>query len=180
VFGPKLPVRPANHGHQLRYLFPLIGLVAAGDRVFDAMRHVILQHLFLDAPERGSNRRYLRDDIDAVAILVDHLGQAADLAFDPAQAFLAGSLDVFSHPPYIPLEGMGCKWRAGEFDDRSRKRKRRRRFKGLRVHDNGGSPGGNGEARLLRRRRRSHRSWPWRPSFRRQGARARPRLRDER
>jgi len=128
-----LPVRPANHGHQLRYLFPLIGLVAAGDRVFDAMRHVIPEHLFLDTPERGSNRRYLRDDIDAVAILVDHSGQAADLAFDPAQAFLAGCLDVFSHPHYIPLQGMGCNWHAGEFDDRSRKRKCRRRFKRLRL-----------------------------------------------
>jgi len=27
----------------------LIGLVAAGDRPFDAMRHVISQHFFLDA-----------------------------------------------------------------------------------------------------------------------------------
>jgi hypothetical protein len=34
---------------------------------------------------------------------------------------LAGCLDVFSHDPYIPLQGMGCKW-TGEIDDKGRKR----------------------------------------------------------
>jgi hypothetical protein len=42
-----------DHGYQFRYLFPLIGLVAACDRVLDATRHVISEHFFLDAPERG-------------------------------------------------------------------------------------------------------------------------------
>src|SRR3954465_8525515 len=32
---PRLPVGAADHGHQLGDLFPLIGPVAAGDRVFD-------------------------------------------------------------------------------------------------------------------------------------------------
>ena len=80
------------------------------------MRHVIAQYLLLDAPQRGADRRYLRDDVDTVAVLVDHLRQAANLAFDPAEAFLAGSLDVFSHTAYIPLQGMGFK--AGATDDR--------------------------------------------------------------
>src|SRR3981189_2998567 len=73
------------------------------------MRHVISEHFFLDAPERGAHGRDLRDDIDAIAVLVDHLGQAADLALDPAQAFLTGCLDVFAHALYIPLQGMGYK-----------------------------------------------------------------------
>src|SRR6202022_2016392 len=106
----RLPVSPTDYRHQFRYLFPLIGLVAARNRVFDAMRHVISEHLFLDAPERGTHGRDLRDDIDAIAVLVDHFGQAADLALDPAQAFLTGCLDVFSHAAYIPLLGMGCKY----------------------------------------------------------------------
>src|ERR1700682_4028649 len=106
-----LPIGPADHGHQFRDLFPLIGLVAAGDRMFDAMRHVIPQHLFLDAPQRGAYRGNLRHDVDAVAVLVDHFRQAANLALDPAQALLTGSLDVFSHPSYIPLQGMGYKAR---------------------------------------------------------------------
>jgi len=74
------------------------------------MRHVIPEHFFLDAAERGAHGRDLRDDIDAITILVNHFGQAANLALDPAQAFLAGCLDVFSHAAYIPLQGMGCKW----------------------------------------------------------------------
>jgi YHS domain-containing protein len=105
----RLSVRPANHGYQFRYLFPLIGLVAACDRVFDAMGQVVSEHFFLDAPKRGPDRQDLGDNIDAIAVLVDHFGQAANLALDPAQAFSTGRLDVFSHDVYIPLQGMGCK-----------------------------------------------------------------------
>ena len=49
---------------------------------------------------------------DAFLLLVDHFGQAADLAFDPAEAFLTGCLDVFSHAAYIPLQGIGYKRRS--------------------------------------------------------------------
>ena len=107
-----LPVGATDHGHQFRDLLALIGLVAAGDGVFDAMRDVIPQHLLLDTPQRRPHRRYLGDDVDAVAVLVDHPGQAADLALDPAEAFLTGCLDVFSHTAYIPLQGMGYKRRS--------------------------------------------------------------------
>src|SRR5436190_22062404 len=93
---------------------------------------MISKHFFLDAAERGAHRRNLRDDIDAIAVLVNHFGQAANLALDPAQAFLAGCLDVFSHAAYIPLQGIGCKARGGEFDDQSRKREWRR-YKGSRL-----------------------------------------------
>src|SRR6266446_5683467 len=99
---PRLPVGAADHGHQLRDLFALVGLVAAGDRVLDAMRHVVPQHFLLDAPKRGPHRRDLGDDVDAIAVLVDHLGEAADLALDPAETLLTGCLDVFSHAAYIP------------------------------------------------------------------------------
>jgi hypothetical protein len=80
---------------------------------------MIPQHLFLDAPERGPHRRYLRDDIDAIAVLVDHFRQAANLALDPAQPLLTGCLDVFPHPVYIPLQGMRVARGIGERDDRS-------------------------------------------------------------
>jgi hypothetical protein len=109
-----LSVRATDYGHQFGYFLALIGLVAACDRVFDAMRHVILQHFFLHAPKRGSDRRYLGDDIDAVAVFVHHLGQTAHLTLDAAQAFLARRLDVFSHTAYIPVLGIGYKvaqWR---------------------------------------------------------------------
>ena len=87
----------------------MVGFVSAGNRVLDAMRHVISEHFFLDAPERGANRGDLRDDIDAVAVIVDHLGQAANLALDPAETFLTGCLDVFSHAVYIPPQGIRYK-----------------------------------------------------------------------
>jgi hypothetical protein len=107
-----LPVGAADHGHQFGDLFTLIGLVAAGDRMLDAMRHVILQHFLLDPPQRRPHRRDLGDDVDAVAVLVNHFGQAADLALDPAETLLTGCLDVFSHEAYIPLQGMGYKRRS--------------------------------------------------------------------
>jgi hypothetical protein len=70
---------------------------------------VIPQHLLLDAAERGTNGGNLRHDVDAVAVLIDHSREAADLALDPAEAFLNGSLAVLAHGSYIPLQGMGFK-----------------------------------------------------------------------
>lgn len=40
-----LPLRPADHSHQLSDLLALVRLVAAGDRVLDAMGDVVLQDL---------------------------------------------------------------------------------------------------------------------------------------
>src|SRR5882672_5522718 len=59
---------------------------------------------------RETNRRSTlcpRHDVDAVAVLVDHARDAAHLAFDAAQPFRAGCLDVVSHAGYIPLHGIG-------------------------------------------------------------------------
>src|SRR5215813_4388895 len=104
-----LAVRAADHIHQFRDLLPLIGLVTAGDGMLDAMGDMVAQHLLLDAAERGAHGRDLRDDVDAVAVLVDHFRQAANLALDPAEALLNRCLDVFSHVAYIPLRGIGFK-----------------------------------------------------------------------
>src|SRR5215475_2408733 len=106
-----LSVRAADYIHQFRDLFPLIGLVAAGNGVLDAMSDMIAQHLLLDAAERGAHRGDLRDDVDAVAVLVDHFRQAPNLAFDPAEPLLNRCLDVLSHVAYIPLQGIGFKGR---------------------------------------------------------------------
>src|SRR5262245_137631 len=86
--------------------------------MLDAMRDMIAQNFLLDAAQRRAHRGDLRDDVDAVAVLVDHLRQAADLALDPAQALLQGCLDVLPHAAYIPLQGIGFK--IGAFDERSR------------------------------------------------------------
>ena len=70
---PDLTIRPSHHRHQLRDLLALFGLVAARDRVLDAMADVILQDFFFDSPQGSAYRRNLRDDVDAVAIIIDHL-----------------------------------------------------------------------------------------------------------
>lgn len=98
---------PTYDSHQFRDLLPLVCLVAACDRVLDAMRDMVLEYFFLDPAQRGTNGGDLRYDIDAIAILLDHFGEAAHLALDPTEALLAGSLDVFTHGPYIPLQSTG-------------------------------------------------------------------------
>src|SRR5262249_35318860 len=101
-----LTLGAAHDVHQLFDLSPLIGLVAGGDRMLDAMGDVIAQDLLLEAPQRRAHRRNLRHDVDAVAIRIDHARDAAHLAFDPAQALGAGRLDVSPHARYIPPQGI--------------------------------------------------------------------------
>src|SRR5262249_37743226 len=86
-----LTLGPAHDRHQLFDLSALIGLVAGDDRTFDAMGDVVAQDFLLHAPKRGAHRRNLRHDVDAIAVLVDHAGDAAHLALDPAQALGARS-----------------------------------------------------------------------------------------
>ena len=155
VVTPLSTIRSADDGHQLCDLLSLIGFVTAGDRVFDAMRNVVLQHFFLDAPQRGPHGRDLCDDIDAIAILVHHLGQAAHLALDTAQTLLTGCLDVFSHNTYIPLLGMGYKWCHGERDEQGRNPNFDKSSKGLRLFlpkGDGRAGQGGAEIGLLRRK----------------------------
>ncbi len=46
------------------------------------MSDVIAQHLLFHFVQGGANRVNLREDVYAIAILVDHAHQAADLALD--------------------------------------------------------------------------------------------------
>lgn len=97
-----LSVSSSYYRHQFRDLAALVGLVAAADRVFHAVSHVIPKDFFFNPAERGPHRRDLGNDVDAVPVLVDHFREPANLAFDAVQAFLARSLDLVSHGPYIP------------------------------------------------------------------------------
>jgi hypothetical protein len=58
---------------------------------------VVTQNFFLDTSQCRAYGGDLRDDIDAVAIILDHAGEAADLTFNPAQALQAGGFRVFRH-----------------------------------------------------------------------------------
>lgn len=88
VTAHRLSVHTPDNLHQFRNLAALIGLVAAVDRVFHAMAHMILEDLFLHAAQRGAHRRDLGHDVDAVAVLLHHLGEATHLTFDAAKPLL--------------------------------------------------------------------------------------------
>ena len=70
------------------------------------MAHVISQNLFLETPESRPDCSNLRHDVDAIAVVLYHPGQATHLALDPVETFHAGSLAIFSHAGYIPLQGI--------------------------------------------------------------------------
>ena len=70
--------------------------------MFDATGDMTAQKFLLDARKGGANGRDLGHDVDAIAVLIDHLREAADLAFDTVEAPLRGGLDVFQHRAYIP------------------------------------------------------------------------------
>src|SRR5262249_60657771 len=82
-------------------------LVAGGDRVLDAVRHVVAQDLVLEPAQGGAHGGDLRHHVDAIAVVLDHAGEAAHLALDPAEPLEAGGLGVVLHAGYIPLPGIG-------------------------------------------------------------------------
>jgi P-type Cu+ transporter len=98
----RLPVVPSTRGarenlHQLFDFAPLIDLVTRHDRVLDAMADVIAQHFVLDAPQGSARRRDLRDDFDAVAVVLDHAREAPHLAFDAAKTLQTGEFIDLPH-----------------------------------------------------------------------------------
>ena len=52
--------------------------------MLDAMGDMVPEDQFLDALECRSGGGNLRDEIDAVAVGLDHAGETANLAFDSA------------------------------------------------------------------------------------------------
>jgi hypothetical protein len=83
-------LREALHGgHQL---VELLGpAVAFGDSAGHAIADVGVEHVDGDLLEGGLDGRHLREDVDAVGVLVDHSLEAADLSLDPAEAVVGGS-----------------------------------------------------------------------------------------
>jgi hypothetical protein len=85
--------------------------------VLHAVGDVIAQHFLLQAPQSRADRRNLRHNVDAVAILLDHAGNATHLTLYSVQALGACFLDVLSHAPYIPPGGIVFNRRARGADD---------------------------------------------------------------
>ncbi len=105
-FHRPLPVGAANNLHQLGDLAPLSGLVAGSDRILDAVSDMITQDFLLGTPQRGAHSRNLGDDINAIAIFIDHARKATNLPLDSVQPLDARCLDVLAHEAYIPLMGI--------------------------------------------------------------------------
>src|SRR5512133_4165172 len=73
---------PPDGGHHL--VGAIDALLALG--AHDAMACVVVEQAERDLVERGAHGADLGEDVDAVAIVLDHALDAADLAFDAAQA----------------------------------------------------------------------------------------------
>src|SRR5262245_3141965 len=86
-----------QHLQQLVDLLELLLGLAAADGVVDAMLDMVLEHLVLYLLEGGAHGLQLGEDVDAVALLIDHPLDAAHLAFDAAQARAAGCLCLRLH-----------------------------------------------------------------------------------
>jgi hypothetical protein len=97
VESSTLAVGPTHDIHEFGDLPALLGLAAGNNGLFDTMADVIAQDLLFRAAKRRTHRRNLRDDIDAVAILLDHSAQAPDLALDACEPLEAQCLDIGAH-----------------------------------------------------------------------------------
>ena len=66
-----------------------------------AVREVILKQPQRDSLERLGSCRHLGEDVDAIAVLVDHAGDAPDLAFDALQPLMVGVLSPAAGRPVV-------------------------------------------------------------------------------
>src|SRR5438093_8677139 len=69
-----------------------VAFVARADRVRNAVVDVRIEDLEREAVERGADGGDLREDVDAVAVVLDHPLDAAHLALDSVQALDQGVL----------------------------------------------------------------------------------------
>ena len=87
----------AEEGNELGNLPALVCFIAGRNGIVDAMCDVILEDFFLDATQGGPNCRYLRYNVYAVAVFIDHTRKAADLTFDAIQSLKAARLRGLFH-----------------------------------------------------------------------------------
>jgi hypothetical protein len=104
--GPKIrrdpgqgqsPIGTSQDLDQFRDFGALLFRIAAGNGVFDAMAYVILQDQFLDPTQGCADRSDLRHNVDAVAILLDHAGEAAHLTLDAVEALQTVAFRILLH-----------------------------------------------------------------------------------
>ena len=77
--------------------------------MLDAVRDVVGEDFLLGAAQRGARRRELGDDVDAIAVVLDHTREPAHLALDALEPLHHRRLGIRSHVRYIPLQGIRFK-----------------------------------------------------------------------
>ncbi len=77
--------------------------------MLDAVGDVVGENFLLGAAQRGARRRELGDDVDAIAVVLDHAGEPTHLALDPLEPLRHRRLGIRAHVRYIPLQGIRCK-----------------------------------------------------------------------
>ena len=86
-FRARIALATRQNVNQLGDFAALLGLIAGRDRILDAVRRMVGKNFLFGTPQRRANRRKLRHDIDAIAIVIDHAGKSAHLSLDPSQPF---------------------------------------------------------------------------------------------
>src|SRR6476646_2419590 len=103
------------HGER-RLAHVRVGVRSCDEAVRDAMSEVVLQQRHGDLVQRTGDRGDLREDVDAVGVLLNHPLDPADLTLDPAkpneQPILVVVIPNHRRPPRIggsiPPWGIGC------------------------------------------------------------------------
>ena len=106
---------------QLSALLGGRGRVSRRERAGDAVTHVVVEDAERQAVERGAHSRELREEVDAVAVLVDHPLDATHLALDAVEAAAELRLVVVV-PVLVRVGHIATPWRE------LRNRRRRRLF----------------------------------------------------
>ena len=83
---PRLGQGPIQHSHEFGGLGPPLRLVPIHQRAGHTVIQVVLEDFGFHPPKRRAYGLQLGEDVDAVAVLVDHAGDAPHLPFDAAEA----------------------------------------------------------------------------------------------
>ncbi len=90
-------MRSPEYLNQLRDFPSLAVLVARSNRLLDAIGNMVTKELLLNTRQCRARGRDLRNNFDAVAVLLDHFRQAANLALNTVEPFDRCCLAVFPH-----------------------------------------------------------------------------------
>jgi len=85
LFRLRLTRRPREQIDQFARFAALFRRVAADDCSLDAVMEMIREHFLFDADKGGPNCLQLVQDVNAVAVVLDHAGDPPHLTFDTVQ-----------------------------------------------------------------------------------------------